>query len=365
MALVLPAAFGQGDLIAYIGTYTRQNSKGIYAWRFQPSTGKLTSIGLAGETSNPSFLAVHPNQKFLYAVNENGQGTVTAFSIDPATGNLTMLNQVSSHGNGPCHVALDKSGKWLFIANYGSGSIAAYPVGADGKLGEASATVQHKGSSVVPSRQRGPHAHSANLSPDGKFLLVTDLGLDQVLTYKLDPGKGSLDPGDPPFTKTAPGVGPRHLAFHPNGKFAYVCNEIVSTVTAFGYNAANGSLQELQSVSLLPKDVTVANNSAAEIAVHPNGRFLYASNRGHNSVAVFAIDAAKGTLTLIDNTSTEGKTPRNFAIDPTGGYLFAANQDAGGVVVFRIDQKTGKLSATGEKLDAPFPVCVVFARAGK
>ena len=271
MALVLPAAFGQGDLIAYIGTYTRQNSKGIYAWRFQPSTGKLTSIGLAGETSNPSFLAVHPNQKFLYAVNENGQGTVTAFSIDPATGNLTMLNQVSSHGNGPCHVALDKSGKWLFIANYGSGSIAAYPVGADGKLGEASATVQHKGSSVVPSRQRGPHAHSANLSPDGKFLLVTDLGLDQVLTYKLDPAKGSLDPGDPPFTKTAPGVGPRHLAFHPNGKFAYVCNEIVSTVTAFGYNAANGSLQELQSVSLLPKDVTVANNSAAEIAVHPNG----------------------------------------------------------------------------------------------
>ncbi len=364
MAALLPVAFAQGGWIAYIGTYTRRDSKGIYAYRFQPSTGKLMAIGLAAETSNPSFLAVHPNQKFLYAANENGNGTVTAFSIDTATGKLTMLNQVSSKGSGPCHVALDKSGKCLLVANYNSGSIAAYPVGQDGKLGEASASIQHKGSSVNPQRQRGPHAHSVNLSPDGRFVLVTDLGLDQILTYRLDAAKATLTAGDPPFTKAAPGSGPRHLAFHPKGKFAYVCDEMASTVTAYAYNAANGSLEERQTVSTVPKDFT-GTNSDAEIAVDPNGKFLYASNRGHDSIAVFAIDPGKGTLAPVEYTPTQGKTPRNFALDPTGRYLFAANQDAGGVVVFRIDPKTGKLQATGEKLDVAFPVCVVFARAGR
>jgi 6-phosphogluconolactonase len=358
-AALLPAAFAQADRIAYIGTYTRGGSKGIYEYRFQPSSGKLTELGLAAETSNPSFLAVHPNGRFLYAANENREGTVTAFSIDPASGKLTQLNQVSSKGSGPCHVALDKSGKWLFVANYNNGSIAAYPVGADGKLGEASAAVQHSGSSVNPQRQRGPHAHSVNVSPDGKFLLVTDLGLDEILTYRIDPAKGTLTPADPPYTKVTGGSGPRHFAFHPKGKFAYVCNEMVSKVTAFSYNAAKGSLSELETVSMLPQDFS-GNNSAAEILVHPNGRFLYVSNRGHDSIVVFSIDQNKGTLTPVDWTPTQGKTPRNFAIDPTGGYLFAANQDSGNIAVFRIDTKTGKLTATGENLQVPFPVCVVF-----
>jgi 6-phosphogluconolactonase len=352
-------AFGQSDVLTYIGTYTRGNSKGIYAYRFQPSTGKLTEIGLVAETPSPSFLAVHPNRNFLYAVNESGAGSVSAFSIDSATGKLTFLNQVPSRGGGPCHVALDRTGKWLFIANYGGGSVAAYPVGEDGKLGEASAFVQHTGSSVNPQRQRGPHAHSVNPTSDGKLVLVTDLGLDQVLTYRLDPGKGTLEPGNPPFSKVEPGSGPRHLAFHPKGRFAYICNEMKSSVTAYSFDAAKGSLEALQTVSMLPADFT-GNSSAAEIAVHPTGRFLYASNRGHDSIAIFTIDANKGTLTPAGHAPTQGRTPRNFAIDPSGNYLFAANQDGGNVVLFRIDQKTGKLEPTGDKVEVPLPVCVAF-----
>jgi 6-phosphogluconolactonase len=294
-------------------------------------------------------------------VNETANGTVTALSIDAATGKLTQLNQVSSKGSGPCHLAFDKTGKWLFVANYNNGVASAFPVGADGKLGEASATVQHAGSSANAQRQRGPHAHSANPSPDGKFVLFADLGLDQILGYRLDAAKG-MDTANPAITKIEPGSGPRHMAYHPKGKFAYACNEMAATVVAFAVTAGSGSLKELQTVSMLPKDFTGAK-SAAEIAVHPSGKFLYASNRAdHNSIAVFAIDAGKGTLTPVDWTPTQGKNPRNFAIDPTGGYLLAANQDAGGIVVFRIDQKTGKLTPTGDKLDVPFPVCVTFLR---
>jgi 6-phosphogluconolactonase len=360
--LILIAApvlsFAQSDRTVYVGTYTRQNSKGIYAYRFDTKTGKVTETGLAGETSNPSFLALHPNGKYLYAVNEDKDGHVTSFSIDPASGKLTMLNQVSSQGSGPCALALDKTGKWLFVANYNNGSIAAYPVGADGKLGEASATDQHKGSSVNKQRQAGPHAHSTVLSPDNRFLLVNDLGLDQIFAYRLDTAKG-IDTASPVISKTPAGGGPRHLAFGSKGKFAYACNEMMSSVTTYSYDAKTGELKEVQTVSMLPKDFT-GSNSAAEIAVHPSGKFVYASNRGHNSIVRFDIDPAKGTLTAADWTPTDGKTPRNFAIDPTGGYLFAANQDGGGVVVFRIDKGTGKLEPTGTKLDVPVPVCVVF-----
>ena len=372
LACLPPAtAARKGEFIAYIGTYTRQNSKGIYAWRFDAATGKLTSIGLVGETSNPSFLAIHPNHRFLYAVNENntfeGQraGSVSAFSIDATTGQLKLLNQVSTGGPGPCHVALDKTGKWLFVANYGGGSVAAFPVHEDGSLGKASQFVQHAGSSAIPQRQNGPHAHSANLSPDNRFVLFADLGLDQVLTYRIDQVKGMVTPADP-VTRIEPGSGPRHMAFHPKGKFAYLCNEMSATVTAFSYDAAKGSLRELQTISMLPKDFTGAKG-AAEIVVDPSGKFLYASNRGHDSIAVFSIDSAKGTLTAVDYVPTQGKNPRNFAIDPTGAYLFAANQDSASVVVFRIDRTTGKLTATGDKLDVPFPVCVTFlpVRQGK
>jgi 6-phosphogluconolactonase len=357
----LPSALPQskGDFIVYAGTYTRPNkSKGIYAWRFQPATGKLTPIGLAGETTSPSFLAIHPNHKFLYAVNEisnyKGEraGSVSSFSIDAKTGMLKSLNTVSTRGDGPCHLAVDPTGKWLVVANYGGGSTAEFPINADGSLGEASAFVQHTGSSVDPARQKGPHAHATVLSPDGKLVFVNDLGLDEILAYKID----GLKPADPAFTKVKPGSGPRHLAFTPNGRYAYAIAEMTATVIAFRYN--NGKFEELQMIPNLSE--SVPNMSGAEIAVHPSGKFVYSSTRGHNSISVYAVDPAKGTLTAVDRTSTQGKTPRNFAIDPTGAYLFAANQDSDNVVVFKIDQKTGKLTPSGEVIEAGSPVCITF-----
>jgi 6-phosphogluconolactonase len=348
--------------IVYVGTYTRTSSKGIYAWRLQPATGKLTPLGLAAETSNPTFLAVHPNQRFLYAANEDKVGTIGAFAIDAANGQLKLLNSVPSRGSGPCHVAVAPNGKWVFAANYNSGSVAVFPVHEDGTLGEATGFVQHAGSSVNAQRQSGPHAHSANLSPDGRWLFVADLGLDQILTYRLDAVKGTLSPGDPPFTKIAPGAGPRHMAFGKDGRFAYAIGEMLATVTVFRYNSARGTLQELQTAPVTP-DAYTGQKSGAEIAVAPAGKFLYASNRGDSTIAVFRIDADKGTLTVVERVSTQGKTPRNFAIDPSGAFLFAANQDSGTVVEFKIDSATGRLTPTGTVLELASPVCIVFAPA--
>jgi len=347
--------------LVYIGAYTRPRSKGISVCRFDPSSGQLTPLSLAADTSNPTFLAVHPNRKFLYAANENPDGAVSAFAIDPSTGQLKLLNRVSSRGSGPCHVAVDQAGRWLYAANYNSGSVAAFPIRADGALGDAAGFAQHAGSSVNPQRQRGPHAHSANLAPDGRFLLAADLGLDQILVYRIDPEKGSIVPHDPPFARLAPGSGPRHMAFSQDGRFAYVLGEMLATVTAFRYDAAGGRLEEIETVPISPADYA-GPKSGAEIAVHPNGRFLYASNRGDSTIALFRMDAAKGTLTAVERTPSGGKTPRNFAIDPTGGWLFAANQDSGNVVLFRIDPGSGRLSASGKTLDVASPVCVVFAK---
>ena len=372
-----PAA--RADWIMYVGTYTRAPSKGIYAYRFRSATGEVTplavggspavasaEVGLAAETENPSFLAVHPNQRFLYAVNEvsryEGQeaGSVSAFAIDRATGTLTPLNRVSSRGGGPCHLSIDATGKWLFVANYGGGSIAAFPVQEDGKLGEASAFFQHDGSSVNKARQNGPHGHAVVVSPDNRFVLAADLGLDRVFAYRLDPKAGGLVEGDPPFSAIAPGSGPRHLGIRPDGRFAYVLNEMLSSVGAYRYDVGRGTLEHVQTVSTLPEAFT-ADNSGAEIAVHSSGNFLYTSNRGHDSIAIFRIDAEKGTLTAVDRVSTQGKTPRNFAIDPTGRFLVAANQNSGTLVIFRIDQQTGNLTPTGATVQVPSPVSVVFA----
>jgi 6-phosphogluconolactonase len=350
------------EWLAYIGTYTRPPSQGIYAWRFEAASGKLTPLGLAAETSNPTFLAVDPKQRFLYAANEDKAGAISAFAIDPANGRLKLLNQVPSRGSGPCHVAVDPGGKWVFAANYGSGSVAVFPVHEDGTLGEATGFVQHAGSSGNTPRQSGPHAHSANVSPDGRWLLVADLGLDQILSYRVDAVKGTLSPGDPPFTKIAPGSGPRHMAFGRDGRFAYAISEMLSTVTVFRYNSARGSLQELQTAQVTPEGYT-GPKSSAEIAVDPGGKFLYGSNRGDSTIAVFRIDADKGTLTLVERVSTQGKTPRNFAIDPSGAFLFAANQDSGNVVEFRIDPATGRLTPAGNVLEVANPVCIVFAAA--
>ena len=356
------ATGAKGEWLAYIGTYTEAPSKGIYAWRFQAASGKLAPLGLAAETSNPSFLAVAPDQRFLYAANEDKTGTISAFAIDPANGQLKLLNRVPSRGSGPCHVAVDRGGKWVFAANYNSGSVAMFPVHPDGTLGEATGFVQHAGSSVNAQRQSGPHAHSANLSPDGRWLLVPDLGLDQILSYRVDAVKGALSAGDPPFTKVAPGSGPRHLAFGRDGRFAYAINELLATVTVFRYNSARGSLEELQTAPVTPDGYT-GPKSSAEIAVDPNGKFLYGSNRGDGTITVFRIDGDKGTLTVVERVSTGGKTPRNFAIDPSGAFLLAANQDSGDVVLFRIDPATGRLTPAGSVLEVASPVCIVFAAA--
>jgi 6-phosphogluconolactonase len=274
--------------------------------------------------------------------------------MDTKTGQLKLLNTVASRGGGPCHLALDPSGKWLFVANYNSGSVAEFPVHDDGTLGEASAFVQHAGSSVNRQRQSGPHAHETVISPDGKTVFVPDLGLDQILSYKV----GGLTPNDPPFTRIAPGAGPRHLAFTPNGRYAYVITEMTASVIAFRYEG--GKFEELQT---LPTVDAAPDMSGAEVAVHPNGKFVYTSTRGVNSIGVFAINADKGTLTPVERTPSGGKTPRDFAIDPTGAYLFAAHQDSDNVVVFRIDARTGKLTPTGDVLQAFAAVCVTFVPA--
>ena len=353
----------------YIGTYTGPKSKGIYLSRFDSKTGKLSEPELAAETRNPSFLAVSPDEKYLYAVAEVNDaqgkraGAVNAYAIGK-TGKLTSLNQQISGGTGPCHVSVDATGKCLMVANYGSGSIAALPVKHDGSLGEATTVIQHTGSSVNPQRQAGPHAHFICPSPDNRFALTCDLGLDKVLVYQLDAAAAKLTTNNPPFAVVAHGAGPRHLTFHPSGKFVYVINEMALTVTTFSYDASRGALFEEQTVSTLPAGYTATQrDSCAEIAVHPNGRFVYGSNRGHDTIAAFAVDASTGKLTLIQNEPTQGKTPRHFAIDPTGRWLLAENQNSDSIVVFAIDPASGKLQPAGQSLNVPSPVCAVFVKA--
>lgn len=354
-----------GQYLVYLGTYTGPKSKGIYAYRFSPSTGKLTSLGLAAETENPSYLSISPDRRFLYAVNETDHyqdqktGAVSAFSINLETGKLTFLNQVASRGTGPCYVSLDNSGKYVLVANYNSGSVAVFPVESDGRLGKATAFVQHHGSSVNHRRQAGPHAHSIHVSPDNRFVLAADLGLDEVLVSRFDAAEGTLIPNNPPFAKVKPGSGPRHFVFSPNGKFVYVISEMGSSLTVFSYDAERGALEEKQVISTLPNNFH-GESSGAEVEIAPSGKFLYASNRGNDSIAVFAIDAENGTLTPVEYTPTQGKTPRMFQIDPTGHYLFAANQDSDNVVIFRIDPETGRLTPAGQVLELGSPVCVQF-----
>jgi 6-phosphogluconolactonase len=374
LLLIVPAAalFGVTALrtadpdwcLMYVGTYTGGESKGIYAYRFQPSSGKTISIGLVAATVNPSFFAVHPNNRFLYAVNETAgfegkDGSISAFSINPKNGMLTFLNKVSSMGKNPCHLTVDNSGEWLIAANYSSGSVSIFSLKEDGRLGSASMFMQHSGFGKDPRRQKGPHAHSVDLSPDSRFLLVSDLGLDKVMIYRFDSVKGTLAANNPPFAKVSPGAGPRHLSFHPNGRFVYQINELNSTLTAFAYDRERGSLREIETLSTLPQGFS-GSNTAAEIKVHPDGTFIYGSNRGHDSIAVFAIKGEKSLVEPVGHVSTQGRTPRHFAIDPTGNYLFAANQDSGEIVVFRINRTTGMLAASGAVLKVPKPVCVVF-----
>ena len=349
----------------FTGTYTRGASKGIYAHRFQTTTGKLTPLGLAGESPNPSFLIADASNRFLYAVNEGGRtgSMVSAFSIDRKTGKLTLLNQVSSAGQGPCHLALDKTGKWLAVANYGNGTMGIFPIQADGKVGEASTVETHQGTSANPQRQRGPHAHEVVFSPDNRFLLLADLGLDKIFIYRFDAASGKITANEPAFGKVAPGAGVRHFAFHPNGKVLYAIDEINSTITVFHWDGAKGSLLDFQAISTLPEGFK-GESSTAEIAVNPKGNVVYGSNRGNDTIAVFNIDPKTFMLTAIDHAPTLGKTPRHFAIDPTGSYLFAANQDSNDISMFRIQARTGQLQPAARVItDVAMPVCLLFVPA--
>jgi 6-phosphogluconolactonase len=354
-----------GESLVYFGTYTGANSKGVYVSRFDSDTGKLSAPELAAEIKNPTFLAVAPGGNFLYAVSEvdkiDGKptGAVDAFELDAKSGRLTSLNRQNSGGSGPCHIAVDATGKCLLVANYGGGSIAALPINADGSLGEAATKIQYSGSGVNTNRQAGPHAHFILPSPDNRFVLNCDLGLDKVFIYHLDASDAKLSPGDPPFTTVAPGSGPRHLVFSADGKFVYVLNEMGGTITAFTYNATNAAMAEVQTISTLPKDFSGVNTSA-EIVLHPSGKFLYASNRGYDSITVFAVDEKSGRLTLVEYQSTQGRVPRHFTIDPTGRWLLAENQSSNSVVVFAIDPATGKLKPTGQTISVGAPVCAVF-----
>jgi 6-phosphogluconolactonase len=354
--------------VVYVGTYTGPESKGIYALRFDPASGKSTPVGLVAETINPSFLAIDHNQRYLYAVNEvpdykgEKSGGVSSFAIDPKTGKLTFLNEVSSRGADPCHITLDQTGKYVLVANYTGGSVATFPVLPDGRLGEASAVVKHTGHGPNDERQEGPHAHEIQLTPDNRFAIAADLGLDELVVYRFDAANGALAANDPPFAKVDPGAGPRHFLFYPNGKFVFALNEMAGSITTFAFDARAGALRKLQTISSLRKDFK-GKNESAEILADASGKFLYASNRGPDDIAVFAIDSGKGTLRLVEHVSTKGKAPRNFAIDPTGKYLFAANQESNTIVVFRIDPKTGRLTDTEQVLDVPSPVSVVFLSA--
>ena len=350
--------------LMYVGTYTKETSAGIYAFRFDPATGQAEPLGLAAQARDPSFLALHPNGSYLYAVSETddfdsaGSGSVQSFAIDPESAALQKLNEVSSKGGWPCHLSIDPSGKMLIVANYKGGSVASLPVQDDGTLGEAASFFQHAGSSVH-SRQEQPHAHSADFSADKRFAFFSDLGIDQVKIYRVDPGTASLTPHVPSHAEVEPGSGPRHLAQHPSGRFAYVLSELASTVTAFSWDAAAGGLEQIQTISTLPAEFD-GENYTAEIQMHPSGRFVYASNRGHDSIAIFEIDPSSGQLQARGQVSTQGAWPRHLAMDSAGRYLLAANQNSDNIVVFRIDQGRGALMATGTEIAIDAPVCIVF-----
>src|SRR5216683_1580506 len=347
---------------AYVGTYTaKTNSKGIYEFDFDPATGKMSAVQVAGETKDPSWVVVHPNGKYLYSVNEMGKASaISAFAIDPKNGKLTLLNQLPSLGEDPCFLSFDRTGKFLFVANYTSGNVAVFPLLADGKLGEHTALQQDSGTlGLNKERQGGPHAHFIAPSTHNRFAYVADLGLDHVLVYKFDSAKGTLEPtGGSASAELKSGAGPRHVVFSDNGRFMYVVSEMASAVTVFA-NENQETFRAIQTLPMLPPGFS-GRNDAAEIEIHPSGKFLYASNRGHDSIIEYSIDPAKGTLTFVARVPTGGKEPRHFAIDPSGKYLLAENQFSNDIVVFKIDAATGGLTPTGQVAEVPSPVNIAF-----
>ena len=345
----------------YVGNY----SNGIQAFRYDAQNLALQPLGIVGEMQRPSFLTLHPNARFLYAVSELGndgvsQGYVYAFSLDKTTGKLQFINRQASGGGGACHLVVNKPGNFLFVANYGSGSIADFPLKADGSIGDLASKVQFEGSGPDQKRQKGPHAHAVVLSSDNRFLYVPDLGTDQVKIFRFEPTTGALTPNKPASASVKAGAGPRHFAIAPNGRFAYVLDEMGSSVTAFKVDGSSGALAEIEAVSTLPADNTKANNSA-ELQIDPAGNLLYASNRGNDSIAVFSIDGQSGKLNRIQIVPSGGATPRNFTIDPTGKHVLVANQDSNNIVLFDRDITTGKLTPADKTVTTPSPVCLIFS----
>jgi 6-phosphogluconolactonase len=368
-------AAAKGQYLAYVGTYTsKTSSKGIYVFRFDTATGKLSAIGVAAETPDPSWVAVHSNGKYVYAANEAGKAsTISAFTPDAMSGKLTLLNQLPSLGEDPCYISFDRTGKYIFVANYTSGNVVVFPIGPDGQLGAATANVHDEGK-LGPNKERqdGPHAHWIEPSIDDHSVYVADLGLDSVLRYGFDATKGTLSTGPVQSNwshsvldlsaKLARGTGPRHAAFSRNGAQMYVLGELQSTVTAFHMVGLDDYVPtSFQKVSALPKGFS-GHNDAAEIALHPSGHFLYTSNRGNDTIAVFNVQPRDGRLTLVANVSTGGKEPRHFAIDPSGNYLLAENQLSNNIVVFKINSATGGLTPTGQVVEVPSPVNIAFLR---
>jgi 6-phosphogluconolactonase len=366
LAVPLVAQSGGGTLV-FIGTYASPASKGIYVSRLDASTGALSTPTLAAEIRNPSFLAASADGRFLYAVSEvdavagKPGGAVAAYAIDKAAGTLKPLNTQSTVGGGPAHVSV--AGTMVFVANYGGGSVAAYRTQPDGSLQPPSSFVQHKGSSVNPDRQKGPHAHAATADPSGRFLYVPDLGLDQVLIYRIDAKAGTIAPAAPPFAAVPPGSGPRHIAISRDGRHAYVITEMLCTIDAFDRDTTSGALTPTQTISTLPPGQAVEKGfSTAEVLLHPSGKFIYGSNRGHNSLVVYSVDPASGKLTLVQHVPTGGKTPRAFNLDPSGRFVIAGNQDSDQIVVFRIDPAKGTLTPAGQPIALGKPVSFEFVR---
>jgi len=356
---------GRPERVVYVGTYTSAGSRGIYRLRFNPETGGLSDDGLAAEAVNPSYLAVDPAAGHLFAVNEvatlNEQpgGGLSAFSISRRTGQLTPLNQVSSGGAAPCYISIDPTGRYVMAANYSGGNLIVVPVDSKGRLGKASDREQHIGTGGNPQRQSGPRAHCIRFTPDRRHIVAVDLGIDRVIIYRWDSKRGQLLPNEPAEFRTRSGAGPRHIDFHPNGRFAAIINELDSTVVSCRWDGVRGELTEIHSVSTLPAGFS-ATNYCADIHFHPGGQFVYGSNRGHDSLAIWRVDAETGQLSLVGHESTGGRNPRNFVIDPTGKWLLAANQGSDSIVVFQIDLSSGRLTRTNGSLRVSMPVCLKF-----
>ena len=362
LSLLLPLSAWAQSYLVYFGT----GDKAIYVSRFDAATGTLSDPEVAAMVERPNFLELHADGGALFVCSradgpDGGVGLVIAYRIDRDTGKLTKINQQSTGGPGPAHVAVSGDGKSVAVANYGGGSTSSFRVGAGGRLVARSSVLYHEGKSVNPQRQSEPHSHSVNFSPDSRFVISADLGLDQLLVYEVDPATSALRPNDPPFATVEPGSGPRHFAFHPNGRLAYAINEMGNTVSGFTWDASRGALSHFQTISTLPEGYSEASHTA-EVQIHPNGRFLYGSNRGHDSISVFSIDQGTGKLTNVERAPVQGKTPRNFRMDPEGKWLLAANQASDAVVVFKVDPRTGKLTPTGRGVKMPSPMCVRFLR---